>query len=65
MESTNGVDGKGAQPPDDDPARPPTSGKKSYRTPTLIEYGPIGRLAQTGGTVSLADAGQAMRMPCL
>jgi hypothetical protein len=64
MESTKGVDGKGAQP-DDDPARPGTSGKKSYRTPTLIEYGPIGRLAQTGGAVSLADAGQAMRMPCL
>lgn len=56
---------KDAPPPEGDPARPGQSVKKSYRTPVLIEYGPISRIAQSGGTVSLADAGNAMRMPCL
>jgi hypothetical protein len=64
-ESTKGIETKGAQPPDGVPARFAKSGKKAYRTPTLIEYGPISRLAQSGGTVSLADAGQSMRMSCL
>ena len=43
----------------------PRTGRKNYHAPTLTEYGPVSKLAQTGGNVSLADSSQAMRMPCL
>jgi hypothetical protein len=47
------------------PVEPGKARKKPYRAPTLTEYGPVQRLTQSGGSVSLADGSQAMRMPCL
>ena len=38
--------------------------KKPYISPTIIEYGSVAKLTQTGGTNSLADASNpTMRMP--
>jgi hypothetical protein len=44
---------------------PAKTRKKPYQTPMLIEYGPVQRLTQTGGSISLADGSASMRMPCL
>lgn len=44
----------------DSTPKPP---KKPYRTPRLIEYGPVEKLTHTG-TAALGDGGPMM-MPCL
>jgi hypothetical protein len=50
-----------------DEEQKPSPKKKPYSSPTIIEYGSVVKLTQTGGTVSRADSTNlTMRMPpCL
>jgi hypothetical protein len=41
--------------------RPAHEGRRPYAAPTLIVYGPIGKLTQTGG-VTTKDLGNMKRM---
>ncbi|MGE0040493.1 MAG: lasso RiPP family leader peptide-containing protein [Vicinamibacterales bacterium] len=47
------------------PSQPASSSKRPYVRPTLIEYGSISKLTQSGGATRVESGVPSMKMNCL